>query len=193
MQDRSGTTSRNPIWVTGSNVQTWKIFQIHGDHRWPGSVLHRNLPSKQYWAGVIIQISWYWSFPGWHCIFYHEWSMQKRTNTIEAYFKLIRSLKPLPYKAFTLLNLFDHLIKPILLYGCEIWAPVYLKYKNPTRPLTKKASFTQDLRDQFPYITKYMDRNDPILNCVSGDPLKNYQHGSICRIGSLPMHSSWTN
>ena len=99
MQDRSGATSRNPIWVTGSNVQTWKIFQIHGDHRWPGSVLHRNLPSKQYWAGVIIQISWYWSFPGWHCIFYHEWSMQKRTNTIEAYFKLIRSLRPLPYKA----------------------------------------------------------------------------------------------
>ena len=64
-------------------------------------------------------------------------------------FKLIRSLKPL-HKASTLLNIFDHLIKPILLYGCEIWAPVYLKYKNPTRPLTEKASFTQDLRDQFP-------------------------------------------
>ena len=143
-----------------------KLFQIHGDHRWQGSALHRNLPSKQYWAGIIIQISWYWSFPGWHCIFYHELSMQKRSNTIKAYFKLIRSLKPL-HNASTLLNLFDHLIKPILLYDCEIWAPDYLKYKNPTRPLTEKASFTQDLRDQFPYITKYMDRN-------------------VCRIGLLP-------
>ena len=92
--------------------------------------------------------------------------MQKRTNTIKAYFKLIRSLKPL-HKASTLLNLFDHFIKPILLYGYEIWAPVYLKYKNPTRTLTEKASSTHDLRDQFPYITKYMDINDPILNCVS--------------------------
>ena len=90
----------------------------------------------------------------------------EEANTIKAYFKLIRSLKPL-HKASTLLNLFYHLIKPILLYDCEIWAPDYLKYKNPTRPLTEKASFTQDLRDQFPCITKYMDRNDPILNCVS--------------------------
>ena len=74
----------------------------------------------------------------------------------------MRSLKPLP-KPSTLLNLFDHLIKPILLYGCEIWAPLDLKYRNPTRPLTEKASFTQDIRDQFPYITTdmYMDRNDP--------------------------------
>ena len=46
MQDRSGATSRNPIWVTGSNVQTWKIFQIHGDHRWQGST--QKLPTWQY-------------------------------------------------------------------------------------------------------------------------------------------------
>ena len=79
---------------------------------------------------------------------------------LKAYFKLMRSLKPLP-KPYTLLNLFDHLNKPILLYGCEIWAPLDLKYRNPMRPLTEKASFTQDLRDQFPCITKYIDRNDP--------------------------------
>ena len=77
--------------------------------------------------------------------------MQKKPNTIKAYFKL--------------LNLFDHLIKPILLYDCKIWTPDYIKYNNPTRPLTH--SFTQDLRDKFPYMTKYMDINYPILNCVS--------------------------
>ena len=98
--------------------------------------------------------------------------MQKRTNTINAYLKLMRSLKPLefyprPKLPTTLLNLFDHLTKPIFLYGCEIWAPVDLNYKNPTRLLTEKASFTQDIRYQFPYINKYMDKNEPILNCAS--------------------------
>ena len=37
---------------------------------------------------------------------------------LKAYFKLVRSLKPLP-KPSILLHLFDHLIKPILLYGCD--------------------------------------------------------------------------
>ena len=39
--------------------------------------------------------------------------------------------------------------------------------QDDTVSLTEKASFTQDLQDQFPYITKYMDRN-------------------VCIIGSLP-------
>ena len=100
---------------------------------------------------------------------------------LKAYFKLMRSLKPLP-KPSTLLNLFDHLIKPILLYGCEIWAPLDLKYRKPTRPLTEKASFTQDLRDQFPYITKYMDRNDPT----------EILHLKLCK-RALGVHSKATN
>ena len=67
--------------------------------------------------------------------------MNDINRRLKAYFKLIRSLKALP-NAST--HLFDHLIKSIFLYGCEIWAPVERKYKNPTRPLTEKASFTQD-------------------------------------------------
>ena len=39
---------------------------------------------------------------------------------LKVYFKLVRSMSPLP-KASTMLHLFDHLIKPILFYNCEIW------------------------------------------------------------------------
>ena len=42
---------------------------------------------------------------------------------IKAYIKLIRTLNPLPKPSMSL-HLFDHLVKPILLYGCEIWTPI---------------------------------------------------------------------
>jgi hypothetical protein len=41
---------------------------------------------------------------------------------LKALFKLLNFLKPLP-SAKTILHLFDHLVKPIMLYGCEIWGP----------------------------------------------------------------------
>ena len=78
---------------------------------------------------------------------------------LKAYFKLVRSLKPLP-KPLILLHLFGHLIKPILLYGCEIWSPLDLLYRNAKGPLNEKASFIKDLRGKFRYITKYMDKED---------------------------------
>ncbi len=57
---------------------------------------------------------------------------------LKAYFKLIRSLNPAP-KPHISLHLFDHLIKPILLYGCEIWSPIDIKYKTiETLPMTEK-------------------------------------------------------
>ena len=48
---------------------------------------------------------------------------------LKAYFQLIRTLNPLPKPSMSL-HLFDHLVKPILLYGCEIWTPIDLKYKQ---------------------------------------------------------------
>ena len=80
---------------------------------------------------------------------------------LKAYFKLMRALNPLPSPKI-LLNLFDHLIKPVLLYGCEIWSPVNLEYKNTKEPLNEKASFIHNLRNQFPFITKYMEKIDYI-------------------------------
>ena len=48
---------------------------------------------------------------------------------LKAYFKLMRSLKPFPTPKISM-NLFDHLIKTIILYGCEIWSPFDLDYKS---------------------------------------------------------------
>ena len=59
------------------------------------------------------------------------------------------------------MHLFDHLIKPILLYGSEIWSPIDLTYRSAKGPLNRKASFIHDLRKDLPYITKYMDLDDP--------------------------------
>ena len=50
-------------------------------------------------------------------------------KVLKAYFKLIRSLSPPPTPAISL-HLFDHLVKPILLHGCEIWSAIDLKYKS---------------------------------------------------------------
>ena len=100
---------------------------------------------------------------------------------LKAYFKLVRSLKPLP-KPSILLHLFDHLIKPILLYGCEIWSPLDLLYRNAKGPLNEKASFIKDLRDKFPYITKYMDKEDPTEKL----------HLKCCKL-ALGVHSKSSN
>ena len=43
------------------------------------------------------------------------------------------------------MNLFDHLIKPIILYGCEICSSFSLDYKSMKQPLNEKATFIQDL------------------------------------------------
>ena len=48
---------------------------------------------------------------------------------LKAYFKISSSLNPRP-KPYLLLHLFDHIIKPILLYGCEVWSPLELKYRK---------------------------------------------------------------
>ena len=60
------------------------------------------------------------------------------------------------------MNLFDHLIKPIILYGCEIWSPLNLDYKSMKQHLNEKATFIQDLRVQMPFISKCMERTDDI-------------------------------
>ena len=82
---------------------------------------------------------------------------------LKAYFKLIRSLNPPPTPVISL-HLFDHLVKPILLYGCEIWSPIDLKYKSTInkQPMTNKTLFINQLRDKYPFITKHMDKIDPI-------------------------------
>lgn len=42
-------------------------------------------------------------------------------NALKASFKLYKEVKSLDLPVNTLLHMFDHMVKPIALYGCEIW------------------------------------------------------------------------
>ena len=79
----------------------------------------------------------------------------------KAYFKLLRTMSLMP-KSNTMLHLFDHLIKPILLYGCEIWYPTNFEYRPSKENVSDRVKFNNTLRQPFPYITKYMEKIDPI-------------------------------
>ena len=100
---------------------------------------------------------------------------------LKAYFKLCSSFNPRP-KPSMLLHLFDHIVKPIILYGCEIWSPLDLKYRSSKYPLNEKATFLKVQRDRMPFITKFMGKDDPIERL----------HLKLCKM-SLGVHSKASN
>ena len=77
------------------------------------------------------------------------------------FFKLTRSLQPLPSPK-VLFHLFDRLIKPILLYGCEIWTPVSLAFRTSANVDTPNALFFNSLKHDFPIEYKFLEKTDPI-------------------------------
>ena len=52
-------------WTKGFFQTQYQQDQVHGNNRRQGSALYHNLPTKQYWAGVFIQIpnTWELKFP----------------------------------------------------------------------------------------------------------------------------------
>ena len=80
---------------------------------------------------------------------------------LKVYFKLVRSLSPTP-KASTMLHLFDHLIKPVLLYGCEIWGPFSLNFREPKSSEDPRVSFFQSLKSKYPLASRRTEAKDPI-------------------------------
>jgi hypothetical protein len=83
-------------------------------------------------------------------------------RALKVYFKILNSLNPLP-NVKTLMHLFDHMVKPILLYNCEIWTNVNLQYRHSKHAtvLNQSASFIASLRDTAPIVTKFIDLNHP--------------------------------
>ena len=64
------------------------------------------------------------------------------------------------------LHLFDHLVKPILLYGCEIWTPIDLKYKQ-SKNLQSTAKHDFVTRDNFPHIIQNTSiKLTQLRNCI---------------------------
>ena len=71
---------------------------------------------------------------------------------LKVYFKLIKVLYPFP-KASTALHLFNHLIKPIILYGCEIWGPTLFKNIIP-EAVDSETTFWKKMQKTFPLESK---------------------------------------
>ena len=82
-------------------------------------------------------------------------------RALKAYFKIVKTMHPLP-KPRTLFHLFDHLIKPILLYGCEIWTPMSLATRTCSQAGSTTAQFFNKLKVDFPVEYKFVEAKDPI-------------------------------
>ena len=71
-------------------------------------------------------------------------------KALKVYHTLMKSLNPYP-SIKTCCHLFDHLIQPIILYGCEIWGPVIIKQS----PLGLESNFWKKLHSSFPIEHKF--------------------------------------
>jgi hypothetical protein len=100
---------------------------------------------------------------------------------LKAYFKLSRSIGT-EVKVGTMLHLFDHLIKPILLYGAEIFGGVSLKTREPKPSSDARKLFFQQVKKTCPIIATYMNADDPLEKL----------HLKFCR-KVLIVHSKTTN
>jgi hypothetical protein len=80
---------------------------------------------------------------------------------LKAYFKLMGKFNPKP-SIKIMLHLFDHIVKPILLYCCEIWTPINLNYKILKNPTSPTNDLRKQLRKDMPHITKFIELEDPI-------------------------------
>ena len=82
-------------------------------------------------------------------------------KALKVYFKLIKAFNPLP-RSSTLIHLFDHLVKPVLNYNCEIWFPKNLELRTCKGPLSESASFFHHLKLQHPIPSKLLSNQDPM-------------------------------
>ena len=73
-------------------------------------------------------------------------------TTLKVYFKLMQSMRPYP-SIKTCLHLFDHLMKPILLHGCEIWGPINIKVKSDA--VETNSNLWKQLQYEFPIEHKF--------------------------------------
>ena len=80
---------------------------------------------------------------------------------LKALFKLRKMLNPMP-NIKTSLHLFDHLIKPIVLYGCEIWGPVNLpQSRTQITVRNEREQFWHDFNETYKLETKLTQTNNP--------------------------------
>ena len=100
---------------------------------------------------------------------------------LKVYFKLMRSFQPQP-KVETMIHLFDHLIKPVLLYGADVFGYVNLHPKEPKISADPKTQFYQRIRKVCPVISAYLNADYPLEKL----------HLKFCR-RILQVHSKTVN
>ena len=74
-------------------------------------------------------------------------------QAMKALFKVARLLKDIS-KIKVAFHLFDHIVKPILMYGCEVWGPINLDFRLMKEPKSESDKFFHTLRQDFPIISK---------------------------------------
>jgi hypothetical protein len=109
---------------------------------------------------------------------------------LKAYFKLLKLLQPLP-SAKTALHLFDHLIKPIILYGCEIWGPC--KINTPIE--AREYDHWKMIRTKFPLEHNMANTNNlyeklhlKMCRSILGVNKKNSNVGIYGELGRYPLY-----
>ena len=81
-------------------------------------------------------------------------------KALKVYFKLIKSFHPIP-RSSTLIHLFDHLVKPVMNYGCEIWFPSnILSSLNAREPADDVAAFFKDLKQNHPIPSRLLSKDE---------------------------------
>jgi hypothetical protein len=100
---------------------------------------------------------------------------------LKVYFKLTRAMNPRP-KTSVMLHLFDHIIKPILMFGCEVWGPVSLASKTAKVTPDPRVNFFRDIKNKSPIVSKILEKDNPLEKL----------HLKLCRY-ILGVHAKTSN
>jgi hypothetical protein len=103
---------------------------------------------------------------------------------LKAMFKLRKVMSPPPNPA-TSLHLFDHLIKPILLYGCEIWG--YSLFGSRNHKTVGPANITRTYTTQRPLIEQCLIK---YCRYVLGIPKYTDNSAIYGELGQYPLYPS---
>ena len=111
-------------------------------------------------------------------------------KSLKALFKLLHILKPLP-SAKTMFHLFDHLIKPIILYACEIWGPCKINIHKSCY----NDNYWKQVRTNFPIESKMCNTSNlfeklhiKLCRCILGVNNKTSNVGIYGELGRYPMY-----
>ena len=101
-------------------------------------------------------------------------------KSLKAYYKLYKNLLSLNPSISTSLHVFDHTIKPILLYGSEIWGtfnPFSARFRNGTLPFEKIYSSLKCERLHIKF-----------CKLVLGVHKKSMNFGILSELGRFPLY-----